>query len=239
MMNYTDSANVPGNTYAYRVIAANLTKLSAATNPVTVVVPAVPDAPTSLSASLQNGLEVRLKWKDKSTNETGFIIERAVNGGAYAQIATAPGNGAITGDISYTDLNIAAGTSYSYRVAAIAGVLKSAYSNVATINVPAAPAAPTNFVVVNNPPRGRTSRSVTLTWGDASNNETGFTIEVSTSADFTNLFTTSRQRANTTRVVIQNLRPSTDYYFRIRSVNGNVSFSAWVMAVPAPIHTPQ
>jgi hypothetical protein len=58
--------------------------------------------------------QVRLTWTDKSTNETGFKIERKAGiTGTFVQIAVVTAN--VT---SYTDAAVADGTAYCYRVRA-------------------------------------------------------------------------------------------------------------------------
>jgi hypothetical protein len=66
-----------------------------------------------------------LTWVDNSSGTAKFIIERRTGTtGTYARIATtAPG---VT---TYTDLAVAAGTTYCYRVKASNALGESAYSN--------------------------------------------------------------------------------------------------------------
>ena len=45
-------------------------------------------APTGLTATLQSGPQVGLTWTDNATNETGFVVERAVGAGAFSTLAT-------------------------------------------------------------------------------------------------------------------------------------------------------
>lgn len=101
----------------------------------------------SLAAHAQ-GAQLTIAWDDNSTNEDGFLIERA------------PGLAATTGFVeinrvaanvkTYTDLNLPNKTAFSYRVAAFnADVPKSTYSNVASTTTPAAPLnGPTNNRIV-------------------------------------------------------------------------------------------
>ena len=59
-------------------------------------------------------LNVTLSWTDQSNNETGFRIERNVNGGAYTVLTTTAAN--IT---SYNDTNtLSLGNTYCYKVIA-------------------------------------------------------------------------------------------------------------------------
>lgn len=134
------------NTYYYRVFASNtvgdtatpgfptMTVNSDFSNVVHVhqnqVLP--PEAPTELIALLQNGPRVRLIWQDNADNETGFVIERSDNGGAYFKLVTVgPRNS--TGSVNYTDRTVRRGNRYIYRVAAVNAAGLSAYSNTVII----------------------------------------------------------------------------------------------------------
>ena len=69
--------------------------------------------------------QLTLSWSDNSTNEAGFRIERRTGTtGTYAEIATLGVNTA-----SYTDVNLANGTTYCYRVRAYNAGGVSGYSN--------------------------------------------------------------------------------------------------------------
>jgi hypothetical protein len=65
-------------------------------------------------------------WKDSSTNEENFIIERSLDGSSFSQIAIAPAN-----TQTYVDSNIAPRRRYYYRVAA-ANSAGSRYSPIAS-----------------------------------------------------------------------------------------------------------
>jgi hypothetical protein len=70
-----------------------------------------PAAPGNLKATL-TGLSVKLDWLDRSSNERGFRVYRAVGTGALTLLTTlAPGIK------TYTDKNLTANTKYTYLVA--------------------------------------------------------------------------------------------------------------------------
>lgn len=93
----------------------------------------VPAAPSALSASATSQTAVALAWADKSSDETGFKIERSATGtGNWAQIE-AVGAGVTT----FTDTGRTAGTTYYYRVRAYNAAGDSAYSNTAQATMPA------------------------------------------------------------------------------------------------------
>jgi hypothetical protein len=249
---YTDTAVTGNTTYYYRVIASNhvgTTASSGFTQPVATGFPTmnadsnpsniasattttIVAAPTNLVAAVLSGLRVQLTWRDNATNETGFVIERSVNGGAFTQLTTR-GARAGTGNVSYTDSTVTAGNTYTYQVKAVRGTLSSPYSNTATATV-AIPAAPSNFTVTAVANGG--TATVTLTWTDNSNNEAGFRIQRATNATFTAGLQTQTVGANTTTRVETRSRNRT-YYYRIQAFNAQGA-SAWVNATPFPILTP-
>ena len=97
---------------------------------------------TSLRLSLASGPLVALAWFDRSNNESGFTIERAVNGGAFTTLITLGAN--VT---SYNDSAVTVGNSYSYRVAATNIGGPSTYSNTVSVDV-TVPPAPTNLAAI-------------------------------------------------------------------------------------------
>jgi FtsP/CotA-like multicopper oxidase with cupredoxin domain len=134
----------------------------------TIVQAVLPAAPTNLTAAV-NGAQVDLSWTDNANNETGFVVERSDNGGAFAVIATLPG----LDIVSYTDTNVASGNLYEYQVAATNALGQSGYSNIAPVDLTGAvPADPTNLVA-----EVLSTTQVSLTWTDNATNETGYTVE--------------------------------------------------------------
>jgi predicted phage tail protein len=91
--------------------------------------PAPPAAPSNLTATVVSCNCIRINWKDNSTNETGFKIERCQGSGcsSFAQIATVGAN--VT---TYSNTGLSAGVSYTYRVRSYNAGGNSAYSNTAT-----------------------------------------------------------------------------------------------------------
>jgi len=72
-----------------------------------------------------NAGQLSLSWTDMSSDENGFEIERKTGtGGTYSQIATVGSN--VT---SYTDPNLAGGSTYCYQVRAFNTAGDSPYSN--------------------------------------------------------------------------------------------------------------
>jgi hypothetical protein len=86
--------------------------------------PSRPGQPTDVRATVVGGNRVDLQWTDNAYNESGFRIERKVNG-AYTQIATVGAK--VT---RYSDMGLSATANSSYRVKAYNSVGDSDYSYV-------------------------------------------------------------------------------------------------------------
>jgi FtsP/CotA-like multicopper oxidase with cupredoxin domain len=188
-----------------------------------------PAAPTNLTATLQVGPQAMLTWIDNSNDETGFVIERSVDGSIFSILAQVG-----TGITSYTDSTISAGSTFTYRVKAVNSAGSSTYSNTATVSL-ALPAAPSNLTA--GVVRKGNNVKVTLTWVDNASNENGFTVQWASDAAFTNLISSASVAVNATTFTTPNLARGTAYYFRIRAFN-DAGVSAWVNALPFPIVTP-
>ena len=66
---------------------------------------------SNASAATSNNMV--LTWTDNTSNETGFVVQRSINGAAFTDLATV-GAGVTT----YTDAGLTGGTEYAYRVRA-------------------------------------------------------------------------------------------------------------------------
>jgi hypothetical protein len=78
--------------------------------------------------------QLRLSWKDNSSNEQGFKIERKTGTASFLQVAVAAQNA-----VSYTDSTLQAGVVYCYRVRAYNAAGNSAYTNSACATASASP----------------------------------------------------------------------------------------------------
>jgi FtsP/CotA-like multicopper oxidase with cupredoxin domain/transcriptional regulator CtsR len=236
-MSYTDSTVAAGSSYVYRVKAVNGTLSSAYSNTATVSIPAVPAAPTSLTATLRTGPQVSLTWRDNATNETGFVVERSVNGGAYVQI-TAPGPNTRTGNMTYVDRTAVTGNSYTYKVKAVNGIVSSAYSNTATVNIPIVMAAPTNLRATL-----QTGPQVSLTWQDNATNETGFVVERSVNGGAYVQIAAPGPNTKTGNMTYtdKTVAAGKTYTYRVKAVSGTASSTysnTTSVSVPTPPAVP-
>jgi len=95
--------------------------------------PAVPTAPSNLTATAVSTSQINLSWADNSGNESGFRIERCkgTNCSNFAEIATV-GVDATT----FSNTGLTKNTTYRYRVRAYNAGGNSGYSNTASATTP-------------------------------------------------------------------------------------------------------
>ncbi len=167
----SDPANSADNSRSMNNTAATVAAFRNGTTATpTPVAPTAPTAPSGLGASATAYNSVTVRWADNSGDETGFKVERSGNGVDFTEVATL---GAAT--TSFADNGVVASSNYYYRVRAYNSVGNSTYSNTGSVTTPAvpapAPAAPGSVSARND-----ADGSATVTWVDASTNETGFEV---------------------------------------------------------------
>jgi hypothetical protein len=86
--------------------------------------PTAPAAPSNLTAQATSSTEIRLTWKDNSTNETAFRVDRKLRGGTFQTVLTLA-----AGTTSAVSTGLQPGTEYIFRVRAGGAAGSSAYSN--------------------------------------------------------------------------------------------------------------
>jgi FtsP/CotA-like multicopper oxidase with cupredoxin domain len=245
---YSDPIGNTNQLYYYRVYAVNTVgdtetsgfpTMTASSEPSNVAsvgtVQGQPPAdPTNMTATAQAGPQVLLSWSDNANNETGFVIERAVGAGAFTPLVTVGARNG-TGSVSYTDTTVTAGTSYTYRVAAVNSAGLSGYTSSDEVTVAGSPASPAPVTATAQTQGNRNAR-VTLTWNNV-DNETGYTIQRATNAAFTANVVTVTVGADVTTYTTGNVARNTPFYFRVNAVNG-AGASAWANASPFPVMTP-
>ncbi len=87
--------------------------------------PALPAAPSQLTATPTSTTQVRLTWRDNAGNESGYRVERRGYAG-FVEIAALP-----AGSDRYTAAGMAPATPFEFRVRAVNTQGFSAYSNAA------------------------------------------------------------------------------------------------------------
>jgi len=134
---YTNTGLAGNTTYYYRVRAYNASGNSAYSNiaggrtlsSATTPAATLPAAPAYLKSSAISTSQVYLSWSDKSSNETGFKIERCTGNGCtnFAQIKAVGSNVK-----SYWNTGLSPNVTYTYRVRSYNTAGNSSYSNVSS-----------------------------------------------------------------------------------------------------------
>lgn len=96
-----------------------------------------PAAPGNFAAKAVSSTEIQLTWKDNSTNETAFRVERKLRGGTFKVVLTLAAN-----TTTAVSTGLQPGTEYVFRVRAGGEGGNSAYSNTASATTPGATAPP-------------------------------------------------------------------------------------------------
>ena len=211
-VSYRDNTIQESRQYEYRVAATNAAGTSAYSN--TVSVWTVPNAPTFLEG-FGTFTAAYLDWVDNSTGNTGYLIERRVPGGTFAFLANT------TNEVTYTNTGLTTGSTFEYRVAATNATQTSAWSNTVSVTMngglgfnPGVPAAPSNLVAT-----ATGSSTISLSWTDNANNETGFAIERSTDNVNWTVISDDEIGPNGNSYSAVSLNASTLYYFRVKAEN--------------------
>lgn len=95
---------------------------------------------TLLVATTSYAASLTLTWRDNSTNEAAFAVERSTDGVAFAEIAILPPD-----STTYTDAALEVGATYHYRVRAVNEYGYSGYTNVASGEARGAPSSPSGI----------------------------------------------------------------------------------------------
>ena len=186
------------------------------------VIAQTPNRPRNLSAEAESDTEVVLEWRDRSSNEDLFIVERSVNNqNNFVIIGTTSRD-----DETYSDQSAEPKTAYFYRVKArnitFFGNRDSGYSNVANVTTPGRPERPLGL---NASAKSRTS--IEITWQKGSDDTEEYRIERSKNNDNNFIFVANVNVGEET-YVDNGLTSNTRYYYRVRAFNdfGSSGFSS-------------
>jgi hypothetical protein len=175
----------------------------------------IPLAPSELKGTIISKDQVDLTWKDNSTNETGYKIERKTDSGNFTEIGSTA-----TDVTTFSDKALSLNTNYTYRVYSFNQVGKSInYSNevtIKTINVPTLTTTAITEITSNGAKSGGSissdgSSSITargVVWGTATNP----TIALSTK-------TSDGAGAGSFQSSITGIAVNTKYYVRAYATN--------------------
>jgi hypothetical protein len=185
-------------------------------------------APTLNEITVFSNTSASLSWSWSGEDLKNFEIERKLGSegeGFYTKIATITN----TTQTTFLDTGLTASTSYDYRMRAVSTEdIASAYSTTRSVETSAT--APTGLTT----PTGLavssvTSSSITVSWVDASNNETGFELYRIRNTGETEIVTqtvastTSPGTGTTYTLVDSGLLAANQYVYKVRSIAGSAS----------------
>ncbi len=132
---------------------------------------AAPAAPSNLAASGVTYDSVALGWTDNATNESGYTVERSVDGLTFQEVASLGGDAT-----SFPDVSVLPATSYAYRVRAFNSAGTSAYSATVSVTTPDAPPppppAPAGVSAAN-----QGNGTALIAWATGTTNATSFQVQ--------------------------------------------------------------
>lgn len=181
--------------------------------------PAEVVAPTDLIVQ-DHTANVRLEWLDNADDETGFVIEKRLQGdSSWTTVATIGMNAQAFVD----NTNIGSDT-WEYRIKAIRDADSSDYTAVVSISrsggggTGSTPTAPANLQASDS------GSSIQLSWDDLSSNETDFVIErrLQGSTSWLNLAT---RPANSNQFSDFTAIGGDSYEYRVKAINGGAHSS--------------
>ena len=228
---HNDNGLDEGESYDYRIKAYTANGVSDPSTTATATT--WPHAPANLAAVNDPivDLQVNVSWSDLSSVETGYELQRKDgNDVNFNTVATLDPN------ISeYQDTHVRVSYDYTYRVRTKFNNLLSPWSNLGSATTPElTPVAPSGLTGFAN-----SLTSVTITWTDNSDNESGFKIQRSfvRSTAYVEIDSVT---SNLTQYVDDGRSPNTTYFYKIYSYNqyGNSGFSD-VFEIRTPEPPPQ
>lgn len=122
------------------------------------VVAVKPAAPSALNAIGSSTTQVDLAWTDNANDESGFHLERSIDGVSFNQIANLPAN-----STNYRDSGLTENVLYYYRARAWNSGGNSSYTNIATVSTLVTPQFVDQLVTVESTVAGRVRRTYLAT----------------------------------------------------------------------------
>lgn len=119
---YNDnSALTEGTLYYYRVRSYYGASYSSYSNEATTST--LLAGPSALAAAVLSDTDIDLSWTDNSSAESGFEVDRRTGDGSFSRIGTLGAD-----STEFSDTELAAGTTYDYRIRSTNGTISSLYT---------------------------------------------------------------------------------------------------------------
>jgi hypothetical protein len=172
---------------------------------------AVPDAPSSVSATAVSASVVQVAWQAGGTAASGYQVERRDPGeGSFREVASVSG---VT--FEYSDPDLLPASSYQYRVRTVSDGSFSAYAYAESVTTKTAP--PSDLIAT-----AVSASRIDLSWHDQSRNEMDFRVERGTGTDpFVEIAAVD---AGMTSYSDLGLEARTRYFYRVRA-SSEIGFS--------------
>ena len=197
-------------TYTYNAETGELT----GGNDVALIDASVPPlAPCGLTATPVSDRQIDLRWTDNSADETGFKIERSLDGSGWEVLATVG-----AGETIYSDYSLSEGMLRYYRVQATNAHGDSGYTNSCSARTRAS--SPTNLRLISI-----CGSQVVLGWQDNSDSETRYCVEQRVSNGNWTQIWQSVGANSVTATIDLTFEPATLYSFRVLAYNSTSQYS--------------
>jgi fibronectin type 3 domain-containing protein len=219
---FTDAAVSKNTEYSYVVAVVVNGAESAHSNEASALPPVPPESPVNLLISGTTATTIGLVWMDASSTETGFQVDRSVDGVNYAQVALHPAD-----STAHTDTDLAPATTYFYRVRAFNVAGLSGPAEVSGTTLPLPPATPTGLSAT--PANAR----VTLVWDATEGADTYRVSRATTSGGSYVTIADSLTSPAFTDLAVSN---GATYFYVVSALNagGESPASSEVSATPLP-----
>jgi predicted phage tail protein len=207
----TDDGLAASTTYTYRVRACNAIGCSAWSAQVSATTAPLP--PSNVAAAAVSTTRIDVTWTNAGTGATGNVLERSQDGSTWATRATLAASAT-----AFSDVEVAPGSGYHYRLRACRNGVCSGPSASAQATTPAtppsaAPGAPGSLTAT-----GVGSAIIDLAWSASSGLVSEYRIERST-GDQSAFSQVAVVGGTVTTWSDQGLSPGTTYFYRVRAAN--------------------
>ena len=217
---YQDSSVAKGGSYTYQVRASNAgVPWESAYSAIATAATPVPGTPV-LTATRGSESRVTLAWSDPLTDETGYRVERSIDGTNFTPV----GADLAANTTGYSDTSAVAATTYTYRVRGF----KTAANPWETVSNTA------SVTTTINVPTGLTATAanttqVNLVWNRTTEGETGFKVERcqgSGCGDFSEIAYLPTPATATVAYADTTAGNGTSYSYRVRAANTAVPWDS-------------